>query len=66
MSDSVLKPDFYESSFIATDNGNSLPMSNTGEIKFTESKSEYWFWAIPVIIIITLSIYFKKRNQIKP
>ena len=65
-SDFVLKPDFYESSFIVTDNKNSLPISNVGEIEFTENETEYWFWAIPIIIIIiiiiTISIYFKKRN----
>ena len=66
VSDSVLKPDFYESSFIVTDSKISLPISNVGEIEFTENKTEYWFWAIPIIIIIIISIYFKKRNQIKP
>ncbi|QLH04888.1 ABC transporter substrate-binding protein [Nitrosopumilus oxyclinae] len=62
ISNSVLKPDFYESSFIVTNNKNDLPIVNTDEIEFTESKSEYWFWAIPIIVIITVSIYFKKRN----
>lgn len=63
VSDSVLKPDFYESSFIVTDSKISLPISNVGEIEFTENKTEYWFWAIPIIIIIIIiSIYFKKRN----
>ena len=66
ISDSVLKPDFYESSFIVTSNENSLPMANAAEIEFTESESEYWFLAIPIIMIITASIYFKKRNQINP
>ena len=62
ISNSVLKPDFYESSFIVTDNKNSLPISKVGEIEFAENESEYWFWAIPIIIIIIISIYFKKRN----
>ncbi|MGY5148089.1 MAG: ABC transporter substrate-binding protein [Candidatus Nitrosopumilus sp. bin_7KS] len=62
ISDSVLKPDFYESSFIVTNSENNLPLVKTDEIEFTENKSEYWFWAIPIIIIITVSIYFKKRN----
>lgn len=66
ISDSVLKPDFYESSFIVTDNENRLPISNTEKVEYTESGSEYWFWAIPIIIIILTSVYFKKRNQIKP
>jgi len=66
ISNSVLKPDFYESSFIVTDNKISLPISNTDEIEFTESEPEYWFWAIPIILIIIIAIYVKKRNQIKP
>ena len=62
ISNSVLKPDFYESSFIVTDNKISLPISNAGEIEYTENETEHWFWAIPIIIIIIISIYFKKRN----
>ena len=62
VSNSVLKPDFYESSFIVTDNKISLPISNAGEIEYTENETEHWFWAIPIIIIIIISIYFKKRN----
>jgi peptide/nickel transport system substrate-binding protein len=66
ISNSVLKPDFYESSFIATNNEPSLPISNMDKIEFTKNESRYWFWIIPIIIIITVSIYFKKRNQTKP
>ncbi len=66
ISDSVLKPDFYESSFIVTDNKINLPISNTNEIEFTENESEYWFWSIPIILIIIIAAYVKKRNQIKP
>ena len=62
MSNSVLKPDFYESSFIVTDNKISLPMSNTNEIEFTESEPEYWFWTIPIILIIIVVAYVKIRN----
>ena len=62
ISDSVLKPDFYESSFIVTDYKISLPISNTDEIEFTENEPEYWFWAIPIILIITIAVYVKKRN----
>jgi peptide/nickel transport system substrate-binding protein len=62
ISNSVLKPDFYESSFVVTNNENNLPISNMDKVEFAENESEYWFWAIPIIIIITVSIYFKKRN----
>jgi len=66
ISDSVLKPDFYESSFIVSDNKISLPISNIDEIDFAEKETEYWFWAIPIILIIMIVVYVKKRNQIKP
>ncbi len=62
ISDSVLKPDFYESSFIVTDNKINLPISNTNEIEFTANEPEYWFWAIPIILIIIIAAYVKKRN----
>ena len=65
-SDSVLKPDFYESSFIVSDNKINLPIPNTEAIEFTENEPEYWFWTIPVILIIIIVAYVKKRNQIKP
>jgi|APSaa5957512535_1039671.scaffolds.fasta_scaffold02812_8 peptide/nickel transport system substrate-binding protein len=66
ISDSVLKPDFYESSFIVSDSEISLPISNTEEIEFTENEPKYWFWIIPVTLIIIIAAYVKKRNQIKP
>ena len=66
ISDSVLKPDFYESSFIVNENKISLPISNTDEIEFNGNEPEYWFWTIPIILIIIIVSYVKKRNQTKP
>ena len=66
ISDSILNPDFYESSFIVSDNKISLPISNTGEIEFSENELEYWFWPIPIILIIIIVVYVKKRNQSRP
>lgn len=66
ISDSVLKPDFYESSFIASDNEISLPTSSIDEIEFTENKPEYWFWIIPIILVLIITVYVKKRYQAKP
>ena len=66
ISSSVLKPDFYESSFIVTDEKTELPTSSTDNIKFTENKSEYEFWIIPIVIIIGIVIYFKKRHYNNP
>ena len=56
----------YESSFIVTDNKISLPTSNTDETEFAENEPEYWFWAIPIILVIIIAAYVKKRNHIKP
>ena len=61
ISNSVLKPDFYESSFIVTIDKTELPESLSGNIEFTENKSEYWIWIIPILVIIGIVIYLKKR-----
>ncbi|MFQ5475533.1 MAG: ABC transporter substrate-binding protein [Nitrosopumilus sp.] len=66
ISNSVLKPDFYESSFIVTNDETELPISSSDNIEFAENKSEYEFWIIPVIIIIGIIIYLKKRNHNNP
>jgi len=62
----VLKPDFYESSFIVTDNKVKLPTTTYEDIEFSESKLEYGIWIIPIIIIIGILIYLKKRNHNNP
>ncbi|HJJ22387.1 MAG TPA: ABC transporter substrate-binding protein [Nitrosopumilus sp.] len=62
ISNSVLKPDFYESSFIVTNDKTELPTSLTDNIEFTENKSEYGVWIIPILIIIGIVIYLKKRR----
>jgi len=61
ISNSVLKPDFYESSFIVTNEKTELPESFSGNIEFTENKPEYWVWIIPILVIIVIVIYLKKR-----
>jgi len=61
ISDSVLKPDFYETSFLVTDVKAELPTSLTTNIEFTENESEYWIWIIPILIIVGVGIYLKKR-----
>ena len=61
ISNSVLKPDFYESSFLVTDVETELPTSLFTNIEFTENKSEYWLWIIPILFIIGVGIYLKKR-----
>jgi len=62
ISNSVLKPDFYESSFIVTNYKTELPESLSANIEFTENKSEYGIWIIPILAIIGIGIYLKKRH----
>ncbi len=61
ISNSVLKPDFYESSFLVTDVKAELPTSLFTNIEFTENKSEYWIWIIPILFFIGIGVYLKKR-----
>ncbi len=64
ISNSVLKPDFYESSFIVTNYETKLPTSLYDNIEFTEDKPEYGVWIIPILLIIGIVIYLKKRRPI--
>ncbi|KAF6247787.1 ABC transporter substrate-binding protein [Nitrosopumilus sp. b3] len=65
ISNSVLKPDFYESSFIVTEKGERLPSSIPSDKVFVENESNVWFWIIPVVIFLSI-IFLKKRYQAKP
>ncbi len=64
ISNSVLKPDFYESSFIVTNYKGELPTSLSDNIEFTEDKLEYEILIIPILIIIGIIIFLKKRHPI--
>ena len=66
ISNSVLKPDFYELNFIVTNDKAELPTNLSDNIEFTENESEYRFWIIPIVIIIGIIIYLKKRHYNKP
>ena len=66
ISNSILKPDFYESSFLVTNNNTKIPEKTNGNIKFSENNSENWIWIIPIISILGILIYLKKRNHNKP
>ena len=66
ISNSVLKPDFYESSFIVTEEKLELPTSSSKDIEFTKDKSEYEFLIIPIVIVIGIVIYLKKRHHSNP
>ncbi|MFB5635489.1 MAG: ABC transporter substrate-binding protein [Nitrosopumilus sp.] len=62
ISNSVLKPDFYESSFIVTDNIVELPISSYENTEFSENESTYWIWMVPIIVILGIAVYLKRRN----
>ncbi len=63
VSDSVLRPDFYESSFIVTEMKTALPTVNSEKIEFSKNESFYEFLIIPVIIIVGVIIVLKKKQS---
>ena len=68
ISNSVLKPDFYESSFLISKNNLELPsaMINISNI---ENEKDHNMWIIPIILIITIIgviAYVKIKYQSKP
>lgn len=63
VSDLILKPDFYESSFMVTEEKIELPTSLMENIEFSENKSDYSIFIIPIIAIIGIVIYLKKRQS---
>ena len=65
ISDLVLKPDFYESSFLVSKNNLELPLSGINEENI-ENQVNYNIWIIPVIVIIGIAVYLKFKRQSKP
>ena len=63
ISDSVLRPDFYESSFIVTEMKTELPTVNSEKIEFSENESYYEFLIIPIIIVVGIIIVLKKKQS---
>ena len=68
ISNSVLKPDFYESSFLVSKNNSELPSAtvNTSNI---ENEEDHNVWIIPIILTITVIVviaYVKIKYQSKP
>ena len=63
ISNSVSKPDFYESSFMVTESKAELPASTYENIKFSEKSEAHWMLIIiPVIAIVGILIYVKSKN----
>jgi peptide/nickel transport system substrate-binding protein len=63
ISDTVLKPDFYESSFMVTEEKTTLPTSSIESVEFSENRSDYSIFIIPLVVIIGIVIYLKKRQS---
>jgi peptide/nickel transport system substrate-binding protein len=64
ISNSVLKPDYYTTSFLVVENKVVLSEINQNSIEFDKNNSFEWIWIIiPISIIVVTAIYIKKRKQ---
>ena len=64
ISNSVLKPDYYTTSFLVVKNKVVLSEINQNNIEFDKNNSFEWIWIIvPISIIIVTAIYIKKRKR---
>ena len=64
ISNSVLKPDFYSTSFLVTGYQNQLPEISQDSIQFEEEKDEFLWMLIPIIgVIIAIVVYLRKRSK---
>ncbi len=63
ISNSVLKPDFYSTSFLVTNDLNQLPEMVQGDIQLTENEESGLWFIFPVIgIVIIATLYLKRRK----
>jgi len=64
ISDSVLKPDYYSTSFLMVENNGELPDLNQDNIEYVQNNSSEFAWLlVPIIIGIITMIYIKKRKK---
>jgi len=64
ISNSVLKPDFYSTSFLVTGYQNQLPEISHDSIEFEGDKDEFLWMVIPIIgVIIAIVVYLRKRSK---
>jgi peptide/nickel transport system substrate-binding protein len=64
ISNSVLKPDYYTTSFLVVENKSTLPEMKQNNVEFNKEKSFEWIWLIaPITIIVATALYVKKRKQ---
>jgi peptide/nickel transport system substrate-binding protein len=63
MSDTVLKPDFYSTSFLVTGSQDQLPEVTQDRTQLIDNEETTLWYIIPMIgIIITVVVYLKKRK----
>jgi peptide/nickel transport system substrate-binding protein len=68
ISNSVLKPDFYESSFLVSKNNAELPSVTVNKSNI-QNEIIYNMWIVPIILIIVITgfiAYLKSKYQSKP
>jgi heme/copper-type cytochrome/quinol oxidase subunit 2 len=53
-------------SFVLTSDKTEVPVDTYENTEFSNNKYEYWIWIIPIIVIIGIITYLKKRNQSSP
>ena len=64
ISNSVLKPDYYSTSFLVVENKGILPEINQKDTEFNKNNSFEVIWLIvPITIIVVTAICIKKRKQ---
>ncbi|MBI3254675.1 MAG: hypothetical protein HYZ55_02045, partial [Nitrosarchaeum sp.] len=64
ISNSVLKPDYYSTSFLIVENKGVLPEINQNDTEFNKNNSFEGIWLIvPISIIIIAAIFVKKRKH---
>lgn len=63
ISKSVLRPDFYETSFFVTENKVEIPKNNFENVKFLENESNYGYLIIPIVIISGIIMILKIKQS---
>ena len=64
ISNSVLKPDYYSTSFLMVENKGTLPEINQNDIEFNKNNSFEVIWLmVPITIIVATTIFIKKRKH---
>jgi len=62
ISESVLRPDFYESSFFVTENKIEKPKTDFSNIEFLKNETSYEVLIVIVIAIIGIMIFLKRKR----